>query len=68
MPEAEGRALLQSLQDHAEAVAPRYEHVWQPRDILVWDNAAVQHKARGDFPVGEPRRFWRHMIEGGRPV
>ena len=39
----------------------------QPFDVLVWDNASVQHKARGDYPVGEPRRFWRHMIEGERP-
>jgi hypothetical protein len=59
IPEIEGRALLQSLQDHAEAHAPRYAHAWRPHDILVWDNASVQHKAGGDFPVGEPRRFWR---------
>jgi len=64
----EGRALLRSLQEHAERTAPRYAHAWRPCDVLVWDNASVQHKAGGDFPVGEPRRFWRHMIEGTRPV
>ena len=37
-------------------------------DVLVWDNASVQHKASGDFPVGEPRRFWRYMIEGPLPA
>ena len=68
LPEAEGRALLRSLQDHAEAHAPRYAHAWRPHDVLVWDNSAVQHKAGGDFPVGEPRRFWRYMIEGPRPT
>jgi taurine dioxygenase len=68
MGDDEGRALLQSLQDHAEAHAPRYGHDWQPHDVLVWDNASVQHKASGDFPVGEPRRFWRYMIEGPVPV
>ena len=68
MDEVEGRALLQALQDHAEAAAPRYEHAWRTCDVLVWDNASVQHKARGDFPLGEPRRFWRHMVEGSRPV
>jgi alpha-ketoglutarate-dependent taurine dioxygenase len=67
MPEDEGRALLQSLQDHAEQHAPRYSHAWQPNDVLIWDNASVQHKASGDFPVGEPRRFWRYMIEGSTP-
>jgi alpha-ketoglutarate-dependent taurine dioxygenase len=68
LPEAEGRALLQSLQDHAEANAPRYEHTWRSHDVLVWDNASVQHKASGDFPIGEPRRFWRYMVAGPTPV
>jgi hypothetical protein len=31
-------------------------------------HASVQHKAGGDFSVGEPRRFWRCMIAGERPV
>jgi len=67
-PEAEGRALLRRLQDHAETNAPRYAHAWRPHDVLIWDNASVQHKANGDFPVGEPRRFWRYMIAGKEPV
>jgi alpha-ketoglutarate-dependent taurine dioxygenase len=65
---AEGRVLLQSLQDRAERDAPRYDHHWQPNDVLLWDNAAVQHKAGGDFALGEPRRFWRYMVEGTEPV
>jgi alpha-ketoglutarate-dependent taurine dioxygenase len=68
MPEDVGRALLQRLQDHAEMHAPRYEHAWRDHDVLMWDNAAVQHAARGDFPLGEPRRFWRYLIEGPAPV
>jgi taurine dioxygenase len=68
LPEREGRALLQSLQDHAETNAPRYAHEWRAHDVLVWDNVSVQHKASGDFPIGEPRRFWRYMIEGEPPV
>lgn len=64
----DGRALLQSLQDHAEANAPECRHHWQPNDVLVWDNASVQHKASGDFKVGESRRFWRYMVEGEHPI
>jgi alpha-ketoglutarate-dependent taurine dioxygenase len=64
----EGRALLQELQDRAERSAPRYDHAWHAHDVLVWDNASVQHRAGGDFPVGEPRRFWRHLIAGGVPL
>jgi alpha-ketoglutarate-dependent taurine dioxygenase len=67
MPIAEGRALLQRLQDFVEAKAPHCRHAWQDHDVLVWDNASVQHKASGDFALGEPRRFWRYMIAGGRP-
>ena len=68
MDHTEGRALLQSLQDRAERDAPRYQHHWQANDVLIWDNAAVQHKAGGDFAVGEPRRFWRYMVEGAEPI
>ncbi len=67
MPTAAGRALLRELQDHAEARAPGCEHAWRDHDVLVWDNASVQHKAGGNFKLGEPRRFWRFMIAGGRP-
>ncbi len=68
LPIADGRALLQRLQDHAEANAPRHAHRWRPNDVLIWDNAAVQHKASGDFPVGEPRRFYRFLIAGETPT
>jgi alpha-ketoglutarate-dependent taurine dioxygenase len=68
MPIADGRRLLQDLQDHAETHAPRCEHHWKDHDVLVWDNASVQHKASGNFVVGEPRNFWRYMIAGPRPV
>ncbi len=68
MPVDEGRALLQSLQDHAEARAPSCEHPWRAHDVLVWDNLSVQHRAAGNFALGEPRRFWRSMIAGARPA
>lgn len=68
VPVAEGRALLQKLQDFAEAEAPGCQHAWRDHDVLVWDNASVQHKAGGNFKFGEPRRFWRYMIAGDRPA
>ncbi|HIG41945.1 MAG: TauD/TfdA family dioxygenase [bacterium] len=68
LPVHEGRQLLQRLQDLAEANAPKCEHNWQANDILIWDNASVQHKAGGDFAIGEERRFWRHMIAGPTPA
>jgi alpha-ketoglutarate-dependent taurine dioxygenase len=68
LPISEGRTLIQRLQDHAEAHAPRCQHDWNPHDVLVWDNASVQHKAGGNFRVGESRRFWRHMAASEVPV
>jgi alpha-ketoglutarate-dependent taurine dioxygenase len=67
MDEKEGQDLLRDLQAHAETVAHTYAHAWQDHDVVVWDNAAVQHRASGDFPVGEPRCFWRYMVEGPVP-
>lgn len=67
LPVDEGRSLLQGLQDRAEAEAPRCEHPWRDHDVLVWDNASLQHKAGGDFALGEPRRFWRYMVAAERP-
>jgi len=67
LPLAEGRALLEQLQQHAEDRSPRCAHDWRDHDVLVWDNASVQHKAGGNFKLGEPRLFWRCMIAGRRP-
>lgn len=64
----EGRALMQALQDHAEQRAPRHRHQWRAHDVLIWYNASVQHKAGGDFPLGEPRRFYRFLIAGQKPI
>jgi taurine dioxygenase len=63
-----GRALMQSLQNHAEERAPRWQHRWKAHDVLAWDNASVQHKASSDFPLGEARRFCRFLIAGAKPV
>ena len=67
LPVEEGRNLLRQLQEHAEERAPRCEHEWRDHDVLVWDNASVQHRASGNFKVGEPRRFWRHLVSGASP-
>ena len=67
MEAEEGRRLLRFVQDHAERHASTYAHSWQDHDVLVWDNASVQHRASGDFRLGEPRLFWRYMIEGTVP-
>ncbi len=54
---AESDALLEELFGYLYAPGEIYEHYWQPGDLIVWDNLAVQH-ARSAF--GEaPRTLQR---------
>jgi taurine dioxygenase len=53
MSEHESDALLAELFSYLYADEAVYEHHWQPGDLVVWDNLALQH-ARGS--VGEGAR------------
>ncbi len=63
MDEAESDRLIQAVCDHSENPEWVYEHVWQPHDLLLWDNRCSMH-ARTDFPAGERRLLLRTTIEG----
>ncbi len=63
LPEAEGTQLLEQIYDQAERPEWTYEHIWQPGDLLVWDNRCSMH-ARTDFSAGERRLMLRTTIEG----
>jgi taurine dioxygenase len=67
LPREESDAILQKLFDHQEQPKFIYEHVWRPRDILMWDNRCTLH-ARTDFSAGERRLLRRVTILGERPV
>ncbi|OWT56169.1 TauD/TfdA dioxygenase family protein [Candidimonas nitroreducens] len=45
MDESEGRALLEELTEFATQPQFRYEHKWQPHDLLVWDDSCTLHRA-----------------------
>ncbi len=63
MERGESDRLLGAVYDHSENPEWVYEHVWQPNDLLVWDNRCSMH-ARTDFPAGERRLMLRTTIEG----
>ena len=44
MPEA--RALLRDLTEHATQREFVHAHVWQPHDLVMWDNRVTMHRAR----------------------
>jgi taurine dioxygenase len=61
LDDTEGEALLAELWSYLDADAVRYEHQWQPHDLIVWDNLALQH-GRRDFPLGQRRSLRRFQI------
>jgi len=67
MPEAESEELLNLLFNHQEQREFVYEHVWQPNELLMWDNRCTLH-ARTDFSPGERRLMRRVTILGEKPV
>lgn len=67
-PREESDALLDALYAHMTRPCYQYRHEWQVGDILIWDNRCLVHAVNMDFPVGEPRRHQRILLEGGVPV
>ena len=60
----ESREILEYLWDIIEAPENVYEHIWEPGDILVWDNLSCVH-ARTDWPQEERRTLRRCTVYGG---
>jgi taurine dioxygenase len=60
----EAEDMLSQIFQTSEKQEYVYEHVWRPRDLLVWDNRCSMH-ARTDFSAGERRLMLRTTIEGG---
>ena len=54
----ESEGLLGKLFDHMYDPAVRLDHEWRERDLVVWDNIAVQH-ARPNVVAGGPPRTLR---------
>ncbi len=50
-PVPEARALLRDLVEHATQRQFVYAHVWEPDDLVMWDNRATMHRARRYDPA-----------------
>jgi len=59
-PIPEGRLLLRELMEHATQPEFVYRHVWQDRDLVIWDNRATMHRAR-PFEESRYRRELRRV-------
>jgi taurine dioxygenase len=65
MDRHEGEVLIQELFSYIYADDNVYTHVWQPQDLLIWDNIALQHCRPADFGEGAaPRHLRRLSLDG----
>lgn len=68
MPMEEGVALHRRLASHVSRREFCYLHRWRPNDLVVWDNRALMHRARGYDMSRYPRVFRRTTVAGAGPV
>ena len=64
LPRAESDALRAELCAHIIKPEFRYEHRWQAGDLLMWDNAAVLHKANFNYDLPLRRLMHRTTVRG----
>ncbi|BBY41559.1 taurine catabolism dioxygenase [Mycobacterium mantenii] len=67
LPVEESRALLARLRDWATQPQYVYQHVWQPGDLLVWDNTGTMHRVL-PYPVDSGRLMHRTILAGEEPL
>ena len=67
MPDDEAIPLIKELSDRVIQSEFLYRHQWQVGDVLMWDNAAVQHWAPRDYEWPQRRRMHRTTVNGSVP-
>ena len=68
MPYDEGRALIDELNALAVHADLTYEHRWKARELLVWDNRCVMHRATAYDAANEGRVIRRCTVLGEIPA
>jgi len=68
MSYAEGRALIEELNKLAVHPDLTYEHHWTPRELILWDNRCVMHRATAYDPATQGRVIRRCTVLGEVPV
>ncbi|CAN5328233.1 hypothetical protein BH10PSE17_BH10PSE17_01370 [soil metagenome] len=64
MTREESRGILDFLFQHVSRPEFTFRQVWQPGDVLMWDNRATIHMALADYAPGEPRELLRTSLVG----
>ncbi len=64
MPVEEGRDLLEAVTDFATQNRFVYEHVWEPDDLVAWDNRSTLHRLQ-PYDIANQRRVMRRITVAG---
>jgi alpha-ketoglutarate-dependent 2,4-dichlorophenoxyacetate dioxygenase len=67
MPYDEGRALIEELNRLAIHPDLTYEHHWTARELILWDNRCVMHRATAYDPATQRRVIRRCTVLGEVP-
>jgi alpha-ketoglutarate-dependent 2,4-dichlorophenoxyacetate dioxygenase len=68
MPEAEGKALLDELIEHASQTKHVYRHKWRQGHLCMWDNRCLLHRADSNYDMSKHRRvLHRTVVRGTAP-
>ena len=68
LPYDEGRALIDELNALAVHADLSYEHRWKARELLVWDNRCVMHRATAYDAASDGRVIRRCTVLGEIPA
>ena len=68
MPYDEGRAMIEELNALAVHADLTYEHRWKTRELLIWDNRCVMHRATAYDAAHQGRVIRRCTILGEVPA
>jgi alpha-ketoglutarate-dependent taurine dioxygenase len=68
MPDDEALPLIEELSDLITSDRYIYRHRWKVGDLLMWDNALVQHWAPRDYEWPDRRMMLRTTVNGSVPV
>ena len=68
MTEAESHPLLEFLYANSPKPDRSYRHIWQPGDVVMWDNRCTMHYAVHDHGDESKRVMYRVTIAGDRPA
>ena len=66
LPEAESERVLEQLFEHQLQPKFQYEHVWNERDLLMWDHIGTLHNAVPDYGPEEHRLMMRCQVMADR--